>query len=309
MTATTTSNKHTNDTNRRLIVVQGPTGVGKTAAGITLAQYYGIPVVSADSRQVYREMAIGTAVPTLAERAGVPHYFIQNKSIHDLFTAGDYEREALALLENELYPATPAVLLVGGSGLYVNALLNGFDDLPDSDAVLRNELTNTPLPELLVDLQRLDPEYYEIVDRANPQRVIRAVEVCRLSGQPYSALRSGSAKSRNFTPIKIGIDLPREELYERINRRVDFMIEAGLLAEAEALYPHRNLSALQTVGYRELFDHFDGRTTLMEAVELIKRNTRRYAKRQLTWLRRDPQIRWFGPDETESMIGYIDGNH
>lgn len=309
MTATTTSNKHTNDTNRRLIVVQGPTGVGKTAAGIALAQHYGIPVVSADSRQVYREMAIGTAVPTLAERAGVPHYFIQNKSIHDLFTAGDYEREALALLENELYPATPAVLLVGGSGLYVDALLNGFDDLPESDPALRAELMAAPLADLLDELERSDPEYYATVDRANPQRVIRAVEVCRLSGQPYSALRSGSAKQRDFTVIKIGIDLPREELYERINRRADLMIEAGLLAEAEALYPHRNLSALQTVGYRELFDHFDGKIPLEEAVELIKRNTRRYAKRQLTWLRRDPQIRWFGPEETESMIGYIDGNH
>lgn len=309
MTTTTTSNKHTNDTNRRLIVIQGPTGVGKTAAGIALATHYGIPVVSADSRQVYREMAIGTAVPPLAEQAGVPHYFIQNKSVHDLFTAGDYEREALALLENELFPVTPDVLLVGGSGLYVDALLNGFDDLPESDAALRNELTNTPLSDLLAELERLDPEYYAVVDRANPQRVIRAVEVCRLSGKPYSVLRSGTLKTRTFTPIKIGVDLPREELYERINRRVDQMLVDGLLAEAEALYPYRDLPALQTVGYRELFDHFDGKTSLEEAVELIKRNTRRYAKRQLTWLRRDPQIQWFAPGNTAGMIAYIDGNH
>lgn len=309
MTATTTNNTHPHDTNRRLIVVQGPTGVGKTAAGIALARHYGIPVVSADSRQIYREMTIGTAVPSLSERAGVPHYFIQNKSIHDFFTAGDYERETLALLENELYPTTPDVLLVGGSGLYVDALLSGFDDLPGSDPALRTKLSSTPLPELLSELEQLDPAYFAVVDRANPQRIIRAVEVCRLSGQPYSALRSGSTKSRNFKTVKIGIDLPREELYERINRRVDSMIEAGLLAEVEALYPHRNLSSLQTVGYRELFDYFDGRTTLTEAVERIKRNTRRYAKRQLTWLRRDAQIRWFGPDETKSMIEYIDGNH
>ncbi|MCC8062653.1 MAG: tRNA (adenosine(37)-N6)-dimethylallyltransferase MiaA [Rikenellaceae bacterium] len=309
MTHTTTNNKYTNDTNRRLIVVQGPTGVGKTAAGIVLARHYRIPVVSADSRQVYREMAVGTAVPTLAEREGVPHYFIQNKSIHDPFTAGDYEREALSLLENTLFPETPDVLLVGGSGLYVDALLNGFDDLPESDAGLRAELSAAPLADLLVELERLDPEYYAIVDRANPQRVIRAVEVCRLSGKPYSALRSGSMKRRNFTTVKIGIDLPREELYERINRRVDLMIETGLLAEAETLYPYRNLPALQTVGYRELFGYFDGNLSLDQAVELIKRNTRRYAKRQLTWLRRDPQIRWFAPDETEEMIGYIDGNH
>lgn len=302
MTATMTNN-------RRLIVVQGPTGVGKTAAGIALARHYGIPVVSADSRQVYREMAIGTAVPSAAERDGIPHYFIQNKSIHDTFTAGDYDREALDLLETELFPATSDVLLVGGSGLYVDALVNGFDDLPESDAALRRELSSMPLEDLLAELERTDPEYFTTVDRANPQRVIRAVEVCRLSGKPYSALRSGATKRRSFIPVKIGIELPREELYERINRRVDQMLSDGLLAEAQALYPYRNLSALQTVGYRELFDHFDGRTTLTEAVELIKRNTRRYAKRQMTWLRRDPQIRWFAPSETEEMIGYIDGNH
>lgn len=309
MTHTTTNNKHTNDTNRRLIVVQGPTGVGKTAAGIALARHYRIPVVSADSRQVYREMTVGTAVPTLTEREGVPHYFIQNKSIHDPFTAGDYEREALSLLENTLFPEFPEVLLVGGSGLYVDALLNGFDDLPESDAALRNELTSMPLPDLLVELERLDPKYYAVVDQANPQRVIRAVEVCRLSGKPYSALRSGSTKPRNFTTVKIGLDLPREELYERINRRVDQMLDEGLLAEVETLYPYRNLSALQTVGYRELFGHFDGTISLDEAVELIKRNTRRYAKRQLTWLRRDRQIRWFAPDDAAGMIGYIDGDH
>lgn len=289
--------------------MQGPTGVGKTAAGVVLARHYGIPVVSADSRQVYREMTIGTAVPSAAERDGIPHYFIQNKSIHDTFTAGDYEREALSLLENELFPATPDVLLVGGSGLYVDALVNGFDDLPESDAALRAELSAMTLEDLLTELERTDPEYFATVDRANPQRVIRAVEVCRLSGKPYSALRSGSTKRRSFIPVKIGIELPREELYERIDRRVDQMISEGLLAEAEALYPYRNLSALQTVGYRELFEHFDGKISLDEAVELIKRNTRRYAKRQLTWLRRDPQIRWFVPSAIEEMIGYIDGNH
>lgn len=298
----------TTNTKHRLIVVQGPTGVGKTAAGIVLARHYGAPVVSADSRQLYREMAVGTAVPTVAEREGVPHYFIQNKSIHEPFTAGDYEREALALLDDELFPATPNVLLVGGSGLYVNALLEGFDDLPESEPALRAQLCSTPLPELLSELERLDPEYYAAVDRQNPQRVVRAVEVCRLSGRPYSELRSGVTKSRNFSVIKIGIDLPREELYERIDRRVDLMIETGLLAEAQALYPDRDLSALQTVGYRELFDHFDGVCSLAEAIERIKRNTRRYAKRQLTWLRRDPAIRWFAPDETARMIDYIDGN-
>lgn len=293
---------------KRLIVVQGPTGVGKTAAGVALGKHYGAPVVSADSRQVYREMAIGTAVPSLAERDGVPHYFIQNKSIHEPFTAGDYEREALALLDKELFPNAPDVLLVGGSGLYVNALLEGFDDLPESDPALRAELTAMPLAVLLEELEQSDPAYYAVVDRQNPQRVIRAVEVCRLSGRPYSALRSGVAKKRDFTYIKIGIDLPREELYARIDRRVEQMVAEGLLAEAERLYPYRHLSALQTVGYRELFDHFSGRCSQAEAVELIQRNTRRYAKRQLTWLRRDPQIRWFGPADTDAMIAYIDGN-
>ncbi len=305
-----TTNTHTNRMSHtnRLIVIQGPTGVGKSAAGVVLGRHYGAPVVSADSRQVYREMAIGTAVPSLAEREDVPHYFIQNKSIHEPFTAGDYEREALALLDNDLFPNTPDVLLVGGSGLYVNALLEGFDDLPESDPGLRAELTAMPLAVLLEELERSDPIYYAVVDRQNPQRVIRAVEVCRLSGRPYSTLRSGVVKQRNFTPVKIGIDLPREELYARIDRRVEQMVSDGLVAEAERLYPDRHLSALQTVGYRELFDHFDGRCSLAEAVELIQRNTRRYAKRQLTWLRRDPQIRWFGPTDTEAMTAYIDGN-
>ncbi|WP_298062058.1 tRNA (adenosine(37)-N6)-dimethylallyltransferase MiaA [uncultured Rikenella sp.] len=299
----------TTSTERRLIVIQGPTGVGKTAAGVALARHYGIPVVSADSRQVYREMTVGTAVPSVSEREGVPHYFIQNKSIHEPFTAGDYEREVLALLDGELFPAFPAVLAVGGSGLYISALLDGFDDLPEADPTLRSELSSTPLDDLLKELEQTDPRYFAVVDRQNPQRVIRAVEVCRLSGKPYSALRSGMAKQRSFTTLKIGLTLPREELYERIDRRVDLMLESGLLSEAERLYPDRHLPALQTVGYRELFDCFDGKTSLDEAVERIKRNTRRYAKRQLTWLRRDPQIRWFGPDETEKMIVYIDGHH
>lgn len=296
----------TTNTNR-LIVLQGPTGVGKTAAGVVLARHFGAPVVSADSRQVYREMAIGTAAPSVAEQEGVPHYFIRNKSIHDPFTAGDYEREALALLDDELFPTTPNVLLVGGSGLYVQALLEGFDELPEADPALRAELAATPLPVLVEELRRCDPDYYRTVDRQNPQRVVRAVEVCRLSGRPYSAQRSGRSKKRNFAPVKIGLDLPREVLYERIDRRVEVMLAEGLLAEAERLYPHRTLPALQTVGYRELFDCFDGKIALAEAVERIKRNTRRYAKRQLTWLRRDPQIRWFAPDDCQGMIDYLNG--
>lgn len=300
MTPTTMS------TNGRLVVVQGPTGVGKTAVGIALARHYGIPVVSADSRQVFREMTIGTAVPSPEELAAAPHYFIQHRSIQDPYSAGDYERKGLALLE-KLFDTYSQVLLVGGSGLYVDALLNGFDDLPEANATLRAELAATPLTELLEELRSLDPEYYQTVDRSNPQRIIRAVEVCRLSGKPYSALRRGEAQTRPFRTLKIGLDMPREHLYDRINRRVDQMMAEGLLQEAERLYPHRHLTALQTVGYRELFAYFDGASSLDEAVELIKRNTRHYAKRQLTWLRRDPNVRWFSPDELPAMIAYIDG--
>lgn len=300
MTPTTMSTKG------RLVVVQGPTGVGKTAVGIALARHYGIPVVSADSRQVFREMTIGTAVPSPEELAAASHYFIQHRSIQAPYSAGDYEREGLALLE-KLFNTYSQVLLVGGSGLYVDALLNGFDDLPETNATLRAELAATPLTELLEELHALDPEYYQTVDRSNPQRVVRAVEVCRLSGKPYSTLRRGEAQTRPFRALKIGLDMPRECLYDRINRRVDQMMAEGLLQEAERLYPHRHLTALQTVGYRELFAYFDGANSLDEAVELIKRNTRHYAKRQLTWLRRDPNVRWFSPDELPAMIAYIDG--
>lgn len=300
MTPTTMSTKG------RLVVVQGPTGVGKTAVGIALARHYGIPVVSADSRQVFREMTIGTAVPSPEELAAAPHYFIQHRSIQDPYSAGDYEREGLALLE-KLFDTYSQVLLVGGSGLYVDALLNGFDDLPEANATLRAELVATPLTELLEELHALDPEYYKTVDRSNPQRITRAVEVCRLSGKPYSTLRRGEAQKRPFRALKIGLDMPRERLYDRINHRVDQMMAEGLLQEAERLYPHRHLTALQTVGYRELFAYFDGASSLDEAVELIKRNTRHYAKRQLTWLRRDPNVRWFSPDEVPAMIAYIDG--
>lgn len=289
----------------RLLVVQGPTGVGKTAVGITLAQHYGIPVVSADSRQIYREMTIGTAVPSPEELSAATHYFIQHKSIHESFSAGDYEREGLELLDN-LFGKYSQVLLVGGSGLYVDALLNGFDDLPESDPTLRTELSALPMESLLAELQERDPGYYHTVDRNNPQRIVRAVEVCRLSGRPYSELRSGQTKTRPFNTLKIGINLPRETLYDRINRRVDQMMEKGLLHEAEQLYPYRHLSALQTVGYRELFEYFAGHISLPEAVELIKRNTRHYAKRQLTWLRRDTDIRWFEPSDTKNIIACID---
>lgn len=294
---------------KRLLVVVGPTGSGKTDLSIRLARHYGAPILSTDSRQVYRGMAIGTAQPSEEEMEAAEHHFIASHDIEDNLSCGEYEVQALARLK-ELFESHDHVVAVGGSGLYVRALCEGMDDLPRADASLRAELSaqlaGMGVEALAERLRLLDPVYYERVDRNNPARVVRALEVCLQTGRPYSELRTGRRRKRDFETVKIGVDLPREVLYERIDRRVDAMIAAGLEAEARALYPFRELNALQTVGYRELFDHFDGRTTLEEAVELIKRNSRRYAKRQLTWFRRDADIRWFAPDDDRSIIEYVD---
>lgn len=294
---------------KRLLVVVGPTGSGKTDLSIRLARHYGAPILSTDSRQVYRGMAIGTAQPSVEEMEAAEHHFIASHDIEDNLSCGEYEVQALARLK-ELFGRHDHVIAVGGSGLYVRALCEGMDDLPRADASLRAELSaqlaGMGVEALAERLRLLDPVYYERVDRNNPARVVRALEVCLQTGRPYSELRTGRRRKRDFETVKIGVDLPREVLYERIDRRVDAMMAAGLEAEARALYPFRELNALQTVGYRELFDHFDGRTTLEEAVELIKRNSRRYAKRQLTWFRRDADIRWFAPDDDRSIIEYVD---
>lgn len=294
---------------KRLLVVVGPTGSGKTDLSIRLARHYGAPILSTDSRQVYRGMAIGTAQPSEEEMEAAEHHFIASHDIEDNLSCGEYEVQALARLK-ELFGRHDHVIAVGGSGLYVRALCEGLDDLPRADASLRAELSaqlaGMGVEALAERLRLLDPVYYERVDRNNPARVVRALEVCLQTGRPYSELRTGRRRKRDFETVKIGVDLPREVLYERIDRRVDAMMAAGLEAEARALYPFRELNALQTVGYRELFDHFDGRTTLEEAVELIKRNSRRYAKRQLTWFRRDADIRWFAPDDDRSIIEYVD---
>lgn len=294
--------------NKRLVVIVGPTGSGKTDLSIRLAQHYGAPVLSTDSRQVYRGMEIGTAQPTAMQLQTVEHHFIGTHELKDCFNCGTFEIEALALLE-ELFATHDHVIAVGGSGLYVRALCEGMDDLPQADEALRDDLMRRleteGLPALAEQLQGLDPTYYEAMDRQNPARVVRALEVCLQTGRPYSELRTGRRCKRPFRIVKIGVDLPREVLYERIDCRVDRMLEDGLEAEARELYPYRHLNALQTVGYRELFDYFDGRTTFDEAVTLIKRNTRRYAKRQLTWFRRDPEVRWFPPDAVEAMISYV----
>lgn len=294
---------------KRLIVIVGPTGSGKTDLSIRLALHYRAPILSTDSRQVYRGMPIGTAQPTDEQLRTVEHHFIASHDIKDRLNCGEYEVQALACLE-KLFAQHDDVVAVGGSGLYVRALCEGMDELPQADEALRRELERRLADEgigaLAEQLRELDPRYYEEVDRSNPARVMRALEVCLQTGRPYSAQRTGVRRERPFRIIKIGVDLPREVLYDRINRRVDAMVAEGLEAEARRLYPHRELNALQTVGYREFFDCFDGRVTRDEAVELIKRNTRRYAKRQLTWFRRDPEIRWFSPTDDAMMIRYID---
>lgn len=295
--------------NKRLVVVVGPTGSGKTDLSIRLAQHYGAPILSTDSRQVYRGMPIGTAQPTPAQLAAVEHHFIASHEVTDELNCGSYEVQALACLER-LFATADHVVAVGGSGLYVKALCEGMDDLPQADAAVRDELMRQlerdGVEALAERLRTLDPAYWERVDRRNPARVIRALEVCLQTGLPYSAQRTGRRRERPFTIVKIGVDLPREELYARIDRRVDAMIAQGLEAEARAMYPYRRLNALQTVGYRELFDYFEGRTGFDEAVELIKRNSRRYAKRQLTWFRRDGEVHWFAPGQIEGMIACID---
>lgn len=292
-----------------LIVVVGPTGSGKTALAVELARHYSAPIISTDSRQVYRGMAIGTAQPTKEELSATTHYFIACREPEDEYNCGRYEVDALELLD-KLFKEHDYVVAVGGSGLYVQALCSGMDRLPEADEQLRAELkqrlANEGLSSLVDELRKLDPSYAEQVDIQNPARVMRALEVCLTTGRPYSEQRLGVEAERSFNIVKVGTDMPRDVLYERIDRRVDMMVAEGLIDEVRALLPKRDLNALQTVGYRELFDYFDGVCTLEEAIELIKRNSRRYAKRQLTWFRRDSAIAWFSPNDLCPIIEYID---
>ena len=294
---------------KRLIVIVGATGSGKTDLSIGVAEHFGAPIISTDSRQFYRGMAIGTAQPTAGQRARVEHHLVDCLDVTEDFNCGAYERVALERLA-ELFEKHDTVVAVGGSGLYVKALCEGMDDLPDAEPALRAELMqrleNEGLASLVEQLRELDEVYYNEVDRCNPQRVLRAVEVCLTTGQPYSSLRKGGSKQRDFEIVKVGIDYPREELYDRINRRVDMMMEDGLEAEARAMLPQRHLNALQTVGFSELFDYFDGTISKEDAVELIKRNSRRYAKRQMTWFRRDKDIRWFEKPTAEAVVAYLE---
>lgn len=289
---------------KRLIVIIGPTAVGKTAVSVWLAKTLGCEILSCDSRQFYKELSIGTAKPTPEEMQGVPHHFIDSLSITDEYSAGKFEQDALVVL-NRLFEASNTALMVGGSGLYVDAVCRGVDDLPEANPKLRDQLNNTPLMELQQRLQAIDPNYAEVVDKQNAHRIIRAIEVFEVTGTPYSALRQQQPKARPFDVVKIGLELPREQLYERINQRAELMMKSGLLEEAKALHPNKDLQALQTVGYRELFRHLDGELTLEQAVEEIKKNTRRYAKRQLTYWRRDEDIKWLGPDDHDEIVGLV----
>jgi len=278
---------------KRLTIIVGPTAAGKTDYAISLALKFGSPVISCDSRQIYREMKIGTAPPTPEQLSLVKHYFIFSHSIHDNYTAGQYEMEALPLIET-LFENHDNLVMVGGSGLYVDAICKGMDDFPKSDPELRmtlmSRLKTEGLDSLRSELRLLDRESYDSIDITNPQRVIRALEVTLMTGRKFSSFKSYTQKKRNFEIEKIVVDRPREELYERINLRVEKMMEAGLLEEATGLYQFRKRTALKTVGYSELFDYIDGKVSLDEAVWLIKRNTRRYAKRQITWWRREGLI-------------------
>lgn len=299
-----------------LITIVGPTAIGKTALSILLAQHYQCEIVSCDSRQFFKEMTLGTAVPSQDELAAAPHHFIQNKSIFEPYTVGDFEKEALAKID-ELFLTNDYVILVGGSGLYVNAILKGFDDFPEIEASVREkvnqEFETRGIAYLLEQLKNLDPAYFEKITAENPQtllnpqRMMRFVEVCLGTGKPYSSFLNQKTNSRPFTPILIGLEADRTVMYDRINQRVDIMMREGLLAEAEKLYPHKERNALQTVGYRELFGYFDGEISLEFAIEEIKKNTRRFAKRQLTWFKRDENTKWFDYlTDRKTIIDYID---
>jgi len=281
---------------RRLLVILGPTAVGKTSYSIRKALELGSPVISCDSRQLYKEMRIGTAVPSPEELAAVPHHFIQTLSVTQNYTAGMYEADAMALIDRLFSEGHETLVVTGGSMMYIDALCYGLDDFPEVPLMLREHLMECLRDEgvevLAEQLRELDPVTCEEIDLSNGQRVIRALEVCLYTGQPFSSFKTRSIKDRDFEIVKIGLQRPREELYARINARVEKMMDEGLEAEARSLLPYRDLPALQTVGYREMFDYFDGKQDLETTVRLIQRNTRHYAKRQLTWWRRDPSIHW-----------------
>lgn len=294
-----------------LIVLLGPTGVGKTELAIRLADAFQIPIINADSRQIFAEIPIGTAAPTPDLLAKVKHFFVGTHQLSDYYSASMFEQDVLAVID-EQFKTGDFALMSGGSMMYIDAVCNGIDDIPTVDdetrTWMKQRLADEGLPALVEELKRLDPEHYEVVDRQNPRRVVHALEICHMTGRTYTSFRTNTKKNRPFRILKIGLNRPREELYDRINRRVDAMMAQGLFDEARRVYPLRHLNALNTVGYKELFRHFDGEWSLDEAVERIKGNTRRYMRKQLTWFKRDESINWFHPDESEKIIQFINEN-
>lgn len=296
---------------KTLVVVIGPTGVGKTELCLRVAEHYGTPIVNADSRQIFAELPIGTAAPTKEQQQRVEHFFVGTYHVDDYYSAAMYEHDAINTL-NALFKTHDIVVLSGGSMMYVDAVCKGIDDIPTVDdrtrSLYKRRLNEEGLPALVAELKERDPQHWEIVDRNNPRRVVHALEICYMTGKTYSSFRTNTHKIRPFEILKIGIDRPREELYDRINKRVIDMMEKGLEKEAYAMYPRKGLNALNTVGYKEMFAYFDGLIARDEAIRQIQSNTRRYMRKQLTWFKKDTSIKWFSPDNVEDILNYIDKN-
>ncbi|MBW4729426.1 tRNA (adenosine(37)-N6)-dimethylallyltransferase MiaA [Prevotella melaninogenica] len=292
--------------NKTLIIITGPTGVGKTEATLRIAEHFNVPVINADSRQIFSEIPIGTAAPTAKQQQRVQHYFVGNHHLEDYYSASLYEQDVLNIINSQ---HTPISLLSGGSMMYIDAVCNGIDDIPTILPEIREEmmrrLETEGLEQMCNLLRELDPEHWKIVDRNNPRRVIHALEICIQTGKTYTSFRSNTIKERPFNVIKVGLNRDRDELYNRINQRVLAMIEEGMIEEALQVYPMRTLNSLNTVGYKELFEYLDGLTTLDEAIFKIQSNTRRYARKQLTWYKKDTAFQWFNPDNIEEILNYV----
>lgn len=293
---------------KTLLVILGPTGVGKTDLSINIAKYYDTEIISSDSRQVYKELRIGTAVPDNNDLLAIQHHFIHSHSIHDYFSSWEFEQQAVKLAE-KIFETKDHLLMVGGSMMYIDAVCKGIDSIPTISDDIRQSVfdkyQNEGLQAMQEQLKELDPEFYDKVDLNNAKRVIHAIEICIMSGKTYTSQRTNSIKKRSFDIVKIGLNRDRDELYDRINKRVDVMMTEGLEAEARAVYQYKEINSLNTVGYKELFQYFDGNISLHEAIELIKRNSRRYAKRQLSWFRRDKDINWFNPQDTQKVLDFL----
>lgn len=292
-----------------LVILLGPTGVGKTELSLRVAEHFGSPIISSDSRQLYKDLPIGTAAPTPEQMARVRHYMVGTLNLTDYYSASNFEEDVISLL-NTLHQTTPTVVMTGGSMMYIDAVCKGIDDIPTVTPAIREEIyaqfEREGLENILQELKEADPVHYGEVDRMNYKRVIHAVEICRMTGKPYSSFRTNSKKERPFRIIKIGLTRDREELYDRINYRVDQMMTDGLLEEARKVYPFRHLNSLNTVGYKELFKYFDGEWSFDLAIEKIKRNSRVYARKQMTWFKRDGEIEWFHPEQETEIINFIE---